>query len=277
MRPRRSARRPAGSPRCRPGPGRRRSRWCPSTRCGASRRVGSMVWTRMRGEAASSRFSFRPSAAITMSATSPLMTTSASNTTVPIFVPAASSVESVASRGSSEASSANSASVVPSSGVGTSALPSSSSTTAASASSPPAPPRSSGTTKRGGSDLLAQQLPQRLVVATLRRHRLAHRGSAKHASRPARQTVSRSRSRSSLTSASRSRRRCSAGSPQAERSACTRNSHNDMSCSWVNPMAPCVCRAERAASSAASAAATLAALTSRAVSGESSASDSAAP
>ena len=43
-------------------------------------------------------------------------------------------------------SSASSASVVPSSGVGTSALPSSSSTTAASASSPPAPPSSSGTT-----------------------------------------------------------------------------------------------------------------------------------
>ena len=37
----------------------------------------------------------------------------------------------------------------------------------------------------------------------------------------------------------------------------------------MNPIAPCVCSAERAASSAASAAATLAALTSRAVSGES--------
>ena len=59
------------------------------------------------------------------------------------------------------------------------------------------------------------------------------------------------------------------GSPHAERSACTRSSHSDMSCSWVNPIAPWVCSAERAASSAASDAATLAALTSRAVSGES--------
>ena len=61
------------------------------------------------------------------------------------------------------------------------------------------------------------------------------------------------------------------GSPQAECSACTRSSHSDRSCSEVNPIAPWVCSAERAASSAASEAAALAALTSRAVCAESSA------
>ena len=163
----------------------------------ASRRVGSMVCDGVRGELVS-RFSCWPSAAITMSATSPLMTTSASNTTAPIFVPAASS--SRASRvglvGGQQRQlrqrraeqrcryqclaqlleydrsigelAAGAAEIL-------------------------------GHHQCGSTDLLAQQLPQRLVVAVLRRHRLRAPRPAKHASRPARRRCSRSSSRSSLT------------------------------------------------------------------------------
>ena len=111
----------------------------------ANRRVGSIE---VAGSAVKDcqRVRFSPSVAITTSATSPFTTYPGSKTTAPIDDPSAS-FSSVSPSGSSADSSAHSASVVPSSGVGTKALPSSSSATAASASSPPAPPDSSGTTR----------------------------------------------------------------------------------------------------------------------------------
>src|SRR6478735_6093745 len=128
----------------------------------------------------------------------------------------------------------------------------------------------------GRADLFAQQLPQRFVVAAFGGHRLTHRGG--------RRVLVDQRGDGLAQqlpffthNASKSLRRCTVASPHADRRACTRSSHRERSCSWVNPIAPCVCSADRAASSAASDAAALAALTSRAVSDALSARDNAAP
>ena len=76
--------------------------------------------------------------------------------------------------------------------------------------------------QRGRSDLLAQQLPQRLVVAVLRLDRLADRRWRCVLVDQRRDGFAQQLAFLTHEKASNTRRRCHVGSPHADRNACTR-------------------------------------------------------
>ncbi len=175
-------------PRCRPVRDRRPGRGC--RRRSPRTAGGSDPWSDL-GVAVNvvQRVRFSPSAAMTTSATSPLMHVVGDRRPRcrwrrPRRRP---SERLVVSDGSAVPARP---AWCPAAACGTSALPSSSRTTAASASSPPAPPEIFRHHQSGGADLLAQQAPQLLVVAAFGFHRACARPRGRRACPPGRRRFS---------------------------------------------------------------------------------------